>query len=298
MITDFRLTVFKTVADRLSFTRAAEELFISQPAVTKHINELERQLGTPLFRRHGNTISLTEQGAILLGYANRILDMYRLLNDTFMEATDPINETIRLGASTTISQYVLPAILARFKRCYPGAKPILFNGNTEQIEHQIADDRLDFGLIEGHAGNRTLHYETFMNDSIVLVTSGANSSIDKRGTNLHELRHLPIVIRETGSGTLDVVERALSGHGLVLRELNVQLQLGSTESIKHYLYATDAYAFLSTQAIADEVAEGRLRIIPVAGLTITRQFSFVTKHGAFSRSTETFKQFCLTNRNQ
>ena len=118
MITDFRLKVFKTAADKLSFTKAATELFISQPAVTKNINELEKQLGTPLFLRHGNNISLTAGGTLLLKYANRILSLYSNLNSEFSTEGNIQEGNIAIGASTTLSQYVLPGILAKFKRHY------------------------------------------------------------------------------------------------------------------------------------------------------------------------------------
>ena len=122
MLTDFRLKVFKTVADRLSFTKAAAELLISQPAVTKQINELERLLGKPLFLRHGNRISLTDDGVRLLEYANRILALYGELRDAFVEEQGAFSGEIRLGASTTLSQYVLPGLLAKFRKLYPEAR--------------------------------------------------------------------------------------------------------------------------------------------------------------------------------
>ena len=176
MLTDFRLKVFKTVADRLSFTKAAAELLISQPAVTKQINELERLLGKPLFLRHGNRISLTDDGVRLLEYANRILALYGELRDAFVEEQGAFSGEIRLGASTTLSQYVLPGLLAKFRKLYPDVRVTLFNGNTEQIERQIADGKLDFGMIEGTASNPALHYELFMDDELVLVTSASNTS--------------------------------------------------------------------------------------------------------------------------
>ena len=131
MLTDFRLKVFKTVADRLSFTKAAAELLISQPAVTKQINELERLLGRPLFLRHGNRISLTDDGVRLLGYTNRILALYGELRDAFLDEQGMLAGEIHLGASTTLSQYVLPGLLARFRKQYPDIRVTLFSGNTE-----------------------------------------------------------------------------------------------------------------------------------------------------------------------
>lgn len=159
MITDFRLKVFKTVADRLSFTKAAAELLISQPAVTRHISELEKQLGVPLFDRCRGNVSLTAHGKLMLDYANRILAIYADLNDTFADDAGRPAGNIRIGASTTIAQYLLPGILASFRRRYPEIDVELANGNTEQIEELVAGGRIDIGMIEGKATGHALHYE-------------------------------------------------------------------------------------------------------------------------------------------
>lgn len=294
MLTDFRLKVFKTVADRLSFTKAAAELLISQPAVTKQINELERLLGKPLFLRHGNRISLTDDGVRLLEYANRILALYGELRDAFVEEQGAFSGEIRLGASTTLSQYVLPGLLAKFRKLYPDVRVTLFNGNTEQIERQIADGKLDFGMIEGTASNPALHYELFMDDELVLVTSASNTSFTREEITAADLPALPLVIRENGSGTLDVLSR----HGLSLRQLHIEMQLGSTESIKHYLFYSDTFAFVSVQAVLDELAANRLRVVEVGDMELVRRFSFVTAHGQRSRLTDLFKQFCLNHYNR
>ena len=298
MLTDFRLKVFKTVADRLSFTKAAAELLISQPAVTKQINELERLLGKPLFLRHGNRISLTDDGVRLLEYANRILALYGELRDAFVEEQGAFSGEIRLGASTTLSQYVLPGLLAKFRKLYPDVRVTLFNGNTEQIERQIADGKLDFGMIEGTASNPALHYELFMDDELVLVTSASNTSFTREEITAADLPALPLVIRENGSGTFDVLSRELSRHGLSLRQLHIEMQLGSTESIKHYLFYSDTFAFVSVQAVLDELAANRLRVVEVGDMELVRRFSFVTAHGQRSRLTDLFKQFCLNHYNR
>lgn len=298
MLTDFRLKVFKTVADRLSFTKAAAELLISQPAVTKQINALERLLGKPLFLRHGNRISLTDDGVRLLEYANRILALYGELRDAFVEEQGAFSGEIRLGASTTLSQYVLPGLLAKFRKLYPDVRVTLFNGNTEQIERQIADGKLDFGMIEGTASNPALHYELFMDDELVLVTSASNTSFTREEITAADLPALPLVIRENGSGTLDVLSRELSRHGLSLRQLHIEMQLGSTESIKHYLFYSDTFAFVSVQAVLDELAANRLRVVEVGDMELVRRFSFVTAHGQRSRLTDLFKQFCLNHYNR
>ena len=285
MITDFRLRVFRTAAEKLSFTRAASELFITQPAVTKHVGELERQLGVALFLRRGGTISLTPEGERLLGYARRILSLYGELNEAFAPDGAVPGGEIALGASTTLSQYVLPAVLSRFRKRYADIRVTVADGNTERIERLVADERIDVGLIEG--------YETFMQDELVLVTSAGNRSLGRDGMCAADLTLVPLVIRETGSGTLDVVERALAAKGLSLRSLNIEMQLGSTESIKHYLYDSGAAAFLSVQAIREELRHGLLRVIGLSDLSVMRCFSFVSLRGRRSRLVDLFERFCV-----
>ena len=297
MITDFRLKVFKTVADRLSFTKAAEELLISQPAVTKHIGELEKQLGVPLLDRRRGAVSLTEPGKLALDYANRILDIYAGLNDAFAELGGPPAGSLRIGASTTIAQYVLPGILASFRRRYPEIDVEMATGNTEQIEALVAAGRIDIGMIEGKATSHALHYDPFMRDEVVLVTSVSNSAFRDEEVDLAALPRLPLVIRETGSGTLDILQEALAGHGIALRSMNIEMQLGSSESIKRYLYNSGAFAFISVQAVLDELIGNKLRIVETKGLQIDRSFRFVTAHGNYGRLAKFFRQFCTSIHN-
>lgn len=298
MLTDFRLQVFATVARRLSFTKAAAELHITQPAVTKHISELEKQLGCALFLRQGSRIALTEKGEELLRHALRILSLYRELNEAFPTDSASFCGTLRIGASTTISQYLLPPLLARFNRRYPLISITLLNGNSRQIEERLAAGELDFGLIEGDSVHPALRYELFAKDEIVLVTGTKNEAFRKEEVSLEELKQLPLLIREEGSGTLTVIDHALGKRGLSRRELTIRMQLGSSESIKRYLFRSDAFAFISVTAVADELANGKLRVIEVPQMEIHRTFRFVTRHGEHNRLAELFKQFCLSHYNR
>ena len=167
-----------------------------------------------LFLRRGGTISLTPEGERLLGYARRILSLYGELNEVFAPDGAVPGGEIALGASTTLSQYVLPAVLSRFRKRYADIRVTVADGNTE---------RIDVGLIEGQAARPSLRYETFMQDELVLVTSAGNRSLGRDGMCAADLTSVPLVIRETGSGTLDVVERALAAKGLSLRSLNIEM---------------------------------------------------------------------------
>lgn len=297
MIIDFRLKVFQTVAQRLSFTRAAHELFISQPAVTKHINELEKNTGKPLFNRHGNNISLTREGELLLKYANDILGLYQTLDEELSRLQEVISGEIRIGASTTLAQYILPKILARFKAAYPQIKISLVNNNTRHIEELVLHKKIDIGIIEGSALNPLLHYDPFFEDEIVLTTRSGNNKIKPGEIKADKIKTIPLVIREAGSGTLDVVEKALAKKSISMSDLHVELILGSSESLKNYLLYADVYAFLSIHTITEEMLQRKLRIIEIKDLDIIRKFQFVCLHGQHAAILDRFKSFCLLHYN-
>ncbi len=174
MIFDYRLKVFYTVAKKLSFTKAANELFISQPAVTKHINELESQLQVMLFKRNGNFITLTPAGEVLERHALEIFRQYTLLENELAVLQNQESGSLCIGASTTLAQYVLPLILARFKKTYPLINFTFISGNSGFIEQQVINQKVDIALVEGNSHKPQISYEPFANDEIVMVTKTAS----------------------------------------------------------------------------------------------------------------------------
>lgn len=274
---DFRLKVFCSVARNLSFTKASRELFISQPAISKHIQEIEQEYSVRLFDRNNNRITLTHAGEIMLAHAEEILERYRQLDfDMHMLSHEQVGE-LRLGASTTIAQYVLPAYLATFSAKFKQIKLSLINGNTVDIEHAVDEQRIDIGLVEGRSRQQHLRYTPFMRDELVLVASTRSKWAYTEEVTPEELIHLPLVIRENGSGSLDVIEHTLSTHHIRLSALNIVMQLGSTESIKQYIIHADCLTIISVQAVLNEISAGKLKVIDITGITFEREFSFVQK---------------------
>ena len=178
MIFDFRLKVFYTVAQRLSFTKAASELFITQPAVTKHIKELEQQLSVQLFKRNGNNIALTSAGKILEKYAEKIFQTYTELETELAQLNNLEAGTLHIGASTTVAQTILPKLLAMFKKTYPKVTFNFIQANTDQISQLVLVEKIDIAIVEGAAHSPQLSYTDFIKDEIVLVTS-ANNKLSK-----------------------------------------------------------------------------------------------------------------------
>jgi DNA-binding transcriptional LysR family regulator len=292
---DFRLQVFYTVARRLNFTRAAAELFISQPAVTRHIKELEGEYRVSLFERSGNKkIILTPAGQMLLNYTEKLLTTYREMEYDMSLLNRQQSGVLRLGASTTVAQYIIPPILAKFHKKFNTVRVNLVSGNTEDIEAALLNKEIDAGIVEGIYRNPQLRYEEYLRDELVLVCAANNAVVKKDTIKPDELKNLPILLREHGSGTLDVLTEALKPFDIKLADLNIEMQLGSTEAIKSYLLYSNCVAFLSVHAILKELKNNECRIIDVKGLCVTRPFHFIQMHGHASLLAELFIRFTLT----
>lgn len=276
---DFRLKVFCSVARNLSFTKASKELYVSQPAISKHIQELEAEYSTRLFERMGTHIALTPEGELLLSHAEKILAHYKQLDFEMNLLTQRHVGELRLGASTTIAQYVLPTYLATFSQKFKQIKLSLINGNTRDIERAIEEHRIDLGLIEGVSRQPHLHYTPFMRDELVCIASTRSRLARRDEISLDELRQLPLVIRESGSGSLEIFEKTLAQHQLKLSQFNIAMQMGTTEGIKRFLYHTDSVGVVSIQAVTTDLAEGRLKVIDIADFSCEREFCFVQNAG-------------------
>lgn len=288
---DFRLKVFASVARNLSFTRAAQELYISQPAISKHIRELEGAYHVRLFERQGNRVALTPAGQLLLTHADRLLDGYRQLEYDMHLLQGEHTGELRLGASTTIAQYVLPGLLADFIRHFPHVKMSLLNGNTQAIETALLEHRIDLGLVEGLSRRPDLHYTPFMRDELVPVVRHDTGLPVGDELSAHDLPRFPLVLRERGSGTLEVVEQALAGLGVPLASLQVLMYLGSTEGIKRFLEQTDCIGIVSVRSIDRELAAGAFRVVELKELRLMREFCFVQPQGEAGGLARTFMDF-------
>lgn len=288
-MSDFRLKVFRSVAKNLSFTKASQELFISQPAITKHVQELETTYQTRLFdRRQGNRICLTESGKILLEHCERILEDYKRLEYEMHLLHNEYTGELKLGASTTIAQYVLPPLLGSFIGKFPQVSLSLMNGNSREIEAALQEHRIDLGLVEGVARLPNMRYTTLLEDELVaVVRTGSKLPIGDELTP-EELLNYPLVLRERGSGTLDVFEKSLQRHDIKLSSLRVLMYLGSTESIKLFLEHTDCLGIVSIRSVIRELSSGQLRVVDINGMPMTRDFSFVLPQGQESGLAQVF----------
>ncbi|MBN1929795.1 MAG: LysR family transcriptional regulator [Chlorobiaceae bacterium] len=294
---DFRLKVFDTVARRLSFTKAAEELCITQPAVTRHIRELERQMNLRLFERQGNRVALSEGGRIVLKHTEAIHAISRQLEDELNMLSEVHRGSLSIGASTTIAQYVLPPLLAMFHRLHGEVRLSMLNANTEQIEEALLQGKITLGLIEGESKRRDINYTPFARDEIILICNPAHPLARKEEIRLDDLAATPLLLREPGSGTLEVIASGLKLAGLRLSDMKVEMHLGSSESIKSYLMnSQECMAFISRDAVKREIEEGRLKTLRVRKLSMHRQFYFITLHGQSGGLGDLFMRFSVQQR--
>lgn len=291
-----RINIFLTVAKHLSYTRAAEELYLSQPAVSKNIQELEEALGVRLFNRSGNHISLTSAGELVYAYGHDIQRLVQNLQYELADITDELGGVLHIGASSTISQYLIPSAIAQFKNTNPQVEISLISGNTSEINTHLEQEVIDLGITEGDRKLNAFDYAPFMDDEIGFISASNGKYADSKVITEEQLAEVPLVIRETGSGTREVFEEAIRNRGIKLSDLNVIISLGSTESIKSFLLNADAVGVFSTAAIRSEEEE-LFHYAHIRGEPILRTFSFMTKQGTDHKLARSFIKFCKRHYN-
>ncbi|MFA6961194.1 MAG: LysR family transcriptional regulator [Opitutaceae bacterium] len=276
---DYRLHVFRVVAEQLNFTRAAGRLHISQPAVTQHIKHLESHYGQPLFVRAPGGITLTAAGHALLEHAVRVEVLSDGIAQRLREGLPLVAGPLKLAASTTIAQYLLPDRLGRFRQAHPQVELSLRMGNTEEVAGALLAGRIDLGLIEGPSGRSELKTERFAEDEIVPVVAPDHPLAKKKRVTAADLAATPCVLRETGSGTRQVVERAFKRAGINPGKLNVIMEIDSSETIKGLIETGVGVAYLSRLALRHELARGCLAELNVKALRIMRPLFLLYPQG-------------------
>ena len=270
---NFRLTVFRAVAQQRSFRKAAEHLFLTQPAVSLQIKALEEDLGIQLFDRTGTRVALTKAGEDLYSFAKQSSALLAEAERTIHRRVGEPAGLLELGASTTIAQYLLPGLLAEFRRAFPRVEFSLISGNTEEIVEAVAVHRVALGFIEGPAQNGAVKTQPFLEDELVLIVPAAHEWAERTSVTCSEVSSVPLLMRERGSGTRRVIELALAKHLLKREKLRIAMELDSTEAIKSAVEAGLGVGFISRSAIAKDQRTGnRIRVLAIEGLRIQRDF--------------------------
>ncbi len=277
---NFRLVVFRAVAEQLSFRKAAEELYLTQPAVSLQIKALEEDIGVQLFDRTGVHITLTAAGKVLLEYAEQASALLAQAEHDIGALSGDHAGQLALGASTTIAQYVLPRLLGEFCREHPQVHPTLISGNTEHIVAAVKQQNIALGLIEGPARSRDVKTEPFLEDELVLIASTAHEWAERASVSYSEIAAIPLLMRERGSGSRRVIEMELQRKAVKKSSLHIVMELDSTEAIKSAVEAGLGVGFISRWAIAKDMRLGNsFKIIEVEGLHINREFLIASAAG-------------------
>ena len=290
-----RHQIFIEVASNGSFSKASKILFISQPAISKHIKALEDYYKQTLFERKGHNIGLTVSGNLLfqrLKEAKKIQDRLEFELSTLTNKFKAKGD-LKLGASTTVALYIIPKMLSGFHQKYPQIKISLLNRNTDTIVKALLDEDIDIGIVEGKKKLSSIIYQPFIKDEVVAVCSAKSAIAKKRILTLKEFKNTPLVLREQGSGTLDAVKYTLEKKGIKLSELKVGIRLAGTEALKNFLREDECLGFLPKGSVTRELRDGDLVAIKIENFKIERNFFFIQRRGADNNElNKTFIKFC------
>ena len=276
---NFRLKVFRAVAEQANFRKASESLHLSQPAVSQHIHALEEELGLRLFDRSGTRTSLTPAGRLLLKYAERSARVLEEARTALGKLDGEVSGELRIGASTTVAQYILPRILGAFLKDNPRVTLSVESGNTEEIVALLLRDAILLGMIEGPPLSKEVHVEKFLDDRMLLIAPAGHEWAGVGSVPLSALADVPLLLREQGSGSRRVVEQAIKKAGLPLNRLQIRMELDSTEAIVSGVEAGLGLGFVSEWGIHKALRLGAVVVVRVENLEIRRNLTLIRKLG-------------------
>lgn len=282
-----KLASFISVYDNRSFTRAAEELRLSQPTISEHIKSLEYDLGCRLFERLGKKVSPTKEADSIYHKAVRIIEESGGLKETVSRVSGRIEGSLVVGASTIPGTYILPGLVGGFKAMHPGVSFEIEIGDTKKITERVMGHDLALGVVGAKMAEDKLRYEPIVSDSLVLAAPPR--LIERQKIDLKDIQSLPFILRERGSGTRKIMEQYLSGRGVAIGSLNVVAVLGSTDAVKQAVKSGVGVSIISEMSIRDEAECGAIKIIPTGKDKISRRFYAIShkkrmlpaKYGSF-----------------
>jgi DNA-binding transcriptional LysR family regulator len=277
---DRRLQVFHTVARLLSFTKAAEALHMTQPAVTFQVRQLEEYFNTRLFDRTHNRITLTAVGELVYAHAEQIFQLYGQMENAVKDITGDVSGVLLIGASTTIAEYMLPALLGDFKNRYTEVTIRLRVANTDEIVSMVENNVIDLGVVEAPVHNKSLAVELCRMDQLVAIVQPNHPLASYNTVTIPQIAEYSFISREEGSGTRDVIIEYFAQAGLSLYDLNIAMELGSSEAIKGAVASGMGVSILSRATIQKELQLGTLKSLELNPI-LERPFSFVHQKQKF-----------------
>ncbi|RKD22842.1 transcriptional regulator [Ammoniphilus oxalaticus] len=287
------LVVFVKVVDLKSFSQAAEQLHMTQPAVSQYIQSLERLMGVKLLDRTSKMVRLNKAGEIVYHHAVEILGLYSRMQSLVDDLSNTASGTLSIGASYTFGEHVLPHIIAKLSKQYPHIKPTITIGNTKEISDLVRNHQLDIGIVEGNFNQRQLSVENFAEDLMYIFTSAEHPFTQLEMITAAELKEETWIVREVGSGTREAAEKMFVSFGFIPVKV---LEFGSAQLIKESVEAGLGITLLSQWATQKELSLGTLSIVNIQGMPIRRKFSIVTHSATFqTKAMEVFKKIAQTS---
>ncbi len=284
-----KLEVFLKLYETKSFSKTAKELFISQPTVTIHLKDLENYLGVRLFDRDTRNVIPTRAGKIVYEYGKEMLKLYKEMEKELWPYKEEEGGLVEIGGSTIPGQYILPRIIKMFKETYPKITVYLKVFDTQGVVEGILKGEFDLGVVGAKLKQAELFFEPCCDDEIVLI---GPSYFGRDEIDLENLYELPLIKRESGSGTWKNVLQALEERGINLSKLNIVGEMGSTEAVKAAVKEGLGLSFVSKRAIELEASLGIIKEVKIRNFQIIRKFYLVYfKNKKFSLATEKFLKF-------
>ncbi|MDP1758507.1 MAG: selenium metabolism-associated LysR family transcriptional regulator [Thermodesulfovibrionales bacterium] len=279
---DHKLKVFCTVAETKSFSKASEIIHLTQPAVSLLVQAIEETYETKLFDRASNTVTLTPAGEMLYKYAKEILNLYAAAEKNIGEITGFVKGSISVGASSTIGNYLLPGVIAAFRKTHPKIKIHLLVGNTKRVVEFLNAGNIDIGLVEGDVARQKMVVDKLVTDELALIVPPVHPLAKKRNVSIFEITKEPFIFREEGSGTRQVIEKYLSKYSITPQDMMISMVLGSTEAIKESVENGIGIAIVSRWAVRKEIKYGTLKPLSFKEEKMLRDFSLIFQKKAIS----------------
>jgi DNA-binding transcriptional LysR family regulator len=291
-----RLEVLCKVIETKSFTKAGEIMFLSQPTVSEHIRYLEETVGEKLINRMGREAVPTQAGLILYEYARKMLDLRRRAIQALENFRGALSGHLFIGASTIPGTYILPEIVGKFRKAFPSISTTISISGSKNIVNMLLEGQIEVGFTGAIWQDVRLEWQEIWKDTLVLAVNSSDPLAKKASIGIDELREIPLIFREEGSGTRKVTEEALDKANVDVDKLQIVAELGSTEAVRQGIKAGIGASIISSRAVAEDLERGSIAVVNIGGLHIERPFYLVThKKRHLSPIAKTFKDFVLSS---
>ncbi|QBD84775.1 LysR family transcriptional regulator [Clostridium tetani] len=289
---DFKLITFLTVVKVGSFTRAANVLNLTQPAISQHIKYIENYYGVELFKNKNKNMELTEEGKILYKYGRQVENISNIVH---MKLKNSINKRYVVGATLTIGGYVIPSIIGKYKKEHNDIDVILKVENTDTVIKMLYKGEIELGVIEGGFDKEKIEYTKFKEDELVLVVSPNHKFADKNFVNIEEILQDKLILREDGSGTRQIFEEHLIEMGIRKDDYNIYMEIGNISAIVSLVKSNLGCTIISREAVKENIEEGSLKEVQIENFNMRREFNFIYLKDGNERFIKSFTMFCKEN---